>query len=302
MSPSFPPPEQLRVPVPGGDLAVLRWPADDPAAPTVVAVHGITANALAWFEVARTLAGRATLLAPDLRGRGASRAVGGPYGLARHADDIAALITALDLGPTVVAGHSMGAWITALTAVRHPGLVGRVLLVDGAVSFPLPEGVGEEDALAAVLGPALTRLSMTFPDRAAYRAFWRQHPAFAADWSDEIDAYTQRDLVGVEPELHSACVLEAVRTDGAQVLLDRDAATAVHRLPCPGDLLWAERGLFDEPQALYDEQRIARAGLDPDRVVSASLVPDTNHYSILWGRTGVEAVVRRLLAAFTADE
>ncbi|MFG3055083.1 alpha/beta fold hydrolase [Kitasatospora sp. NPDC048239] len=288
-------PELLTVPVPGGDQAVLRWPATVPGAPTVVAVHGITANGLAWFEVARRLAGRATLLAPDLRGRAASRDVEGPYGLARHADDVAELITALDLGPTVVAGHSMGAWITALAAVRHPELVSRVVLVDGGVGFPLPEGVREEDALAAVLGPALARLSMTFPDREAYRAFWQQHPAFGADWSDEIDAYTQRDLVGTEPDLRSSCVLEAVRTDGAQVLLDQEAGAAVHRLRCPGELLWAERGLLDEPQGLYDGKRIAAAGLDPARVVTASLVPDTNHYSILWSRAGAEAVVRGLL-------
>lgn len=295
-------PEALTVPVLGGDLAVLRWPAAVPGAPTVVAVHGITANGLAWFEVARVLAGRATLIAPDLRGRGASRTVGGPYGLARHADDVAALISALDLGSTLVVGHSMGAWITALAAVRHPELVSRVLLVDGAISFPLPDGVRSEEALAAVLGPALARLSMTFPDRAAYRAFWRRHPAFSADWSDGIDAYTQRDLIGTEPDLRSACVLEAVQVDGEQVLLDQDAAAAVHRLPCPGELLWAERGLLDEPQGLYDSKRIATAGLDPARVVAATLVPDTNHYSILWSAAGAEAVVRSLLGAGPAAE
>ncbi|MFD4394152.1 alpha/beta fold hydrolase [Kitasatospora sp. NPDC058478] len=292
-------PEELTVAVPGGELAVLRWPAAEPGAPTIVAVHGITANGLAWYEVARQLAGRVTLLAPDLRGRGGSRAVAGPYGLARHADDVAALITALGTGPTTVVGHSMGAWVTALAAVRHPELVRRVLLVDGALTFPLPEGIREEDALAAVLGPALARLSMTFPDRDAYREFWQRHPAFGTAWSAEIDAYTQRDLVGVEPELRSSCVLEAVQTDGAQVLLDRDAATAVHRLPCPAELLWAERGLLDEPQGLYDHQRIGLAGLDQARV-PASLVPDTNHYSILWGEPGAERIVRGLLADVTA--
>ncbi|MFF2616603.1 MULTISPECIES: alpha/beta fold hydrolase [unclassified Kitasatospora] len=293
-------PEELTVPVPGGDLAVLRWPAEDPQAPTVVAVHGITANGLAWYEVARRLAGRVTLLAPDLRGRGASRSVTGPYGLARHADDVAALIGALGSGPVTVVGHSMGAWVTALAAVRHPDLVRRVLLVDGAVTFPLPQGVREEDALAAVLGPALARLSTTFPDREAYREFWRGHPAFAGEWTEGIDAYTQRDLVGAEPELRSSCVLEAVQADGAQVLLDEDAAAAVHRLPCPADLIWAERGLFDEPQGLYDHERIGLAGLDPERV-PASPVPDTNHYSILWGEAGADRIVRILLAdALTA--
>ncbi|MBV2154087.1 alpha/beta fold hydrolase [Kitasatospora sp. SUK 42] len=288
-------PEELTVPVLGGDLSVLRWPADRPEAPTVVAVHGITANGLAWYEVARRLAGRVTLLAPDLRGRGASSSVAGPYGLARHADDVAALISALGAGPVTVVGHSMGAWVTALAAVRHPELVRRALLVDGAVSFPLPEGVREEDALAAVLGPALARLSMTFPDRDAYREFWRRHPAFGDDWSEGIDAYTQRDLVGVEPELRSSCVLEAVQADGAQALLDQEAAGAVHRLPCPAELLWAERGLLNEPQGLYDDQRIGLSGLDRQRV-PASLVPGTNHYSILWGEAGADRIVRSLLA------
>ncbi|MER6301931.1 alpha/beta hydrolase [Kitasatospora sp. NPDC001539] len=288
-------PEESTVPVPGGDLAVLRWPANRPEAPTVVAVHGITANGLAWYEVARRLAGRVTLLAPDLRGRSASRAVAGPYGLARHADDVAAVTAALGTGPAVVVGHSMGAWVAALTAVRHPGLVRRVLLVDGAVSFPLPAGVPAEDALAAVLGPALARLSMTFPDRDAYREFWRRHPAFGGDWSEGIDAYTQRDLVGAEPELRSSCRLEAVRTDGAQVLLDEEAAGAVHRLPCPAELLWAERGLLDEPQGLYDHERIESSGLDTARV-PAALVPGTNHYSILWSPAGADRIVRGLLA------
>ncbi|MFJ9773814.1 alpha/beta fold hydrolase [Kitasatospora sp. NPDC101157] len=287
-------PEELTVPVPGGDLAVLRWPADRPGAPTVVAVHGITANGLAWYEIARRLAGRVTLLAPDLRGRSASRSVAGPYGLARHADDVAAVIASLGAAPVTVVGHSMGAWVTALTAVRHPELVRRVLLVDGALSFPLPEGAREEDALAAVLGPALARLSMTFPDRAAYREFWQRHPAFAGNWSDGIDAYIQRDLVGAEPALRSSCVLEAVRADGAQVLLDREAAGAVHRLPCPAELLWAERGLLDEPQGLYDHQRIGLSGLDLDRV-PASPVPGTNHYSILWGEAGADRIVGKLL-------
>lgn len=293
-------PEELTVPVSGGDLAVLRWPADDPQAPTIVAVHGITANGLAWYEVARRLAGRVTLLAPDLRGRGASRSVSGPYGLARHADDVAVLIGALGSGPVTVVGHSMGAWVSALAAVRHPELVRRVLLVDGAVTFPLPQGVREEDALAAVLGPALARLSTIFPDRDAYREFWRGHPAFVGEWTEGIDAYTQRDLVGTEPELRSSCVLEAVQTDGAQVLLDEDAAAAVHRLPCPADLLWAERGLLDEPQGLYDRSRLALARLDEERV-PASPVPGTNHYSILWGEAGADRIVRILLAdALTA--
>jgi len=282
--------QELTVPVPGGELAVLHWPATVPDAPVAIAVHGITANALAWGALAGQLDGRVSLYAPDLRGRAASRTVEGPYGLARHADDVALLVRELGLGPVRLAGHSMGAWVAALTAVRHPEAVERLLLVDGAVSFPLPAGVSEDDALAAVLGPALARLSMTFEDREAYRAFWRRHPAMAA-WTEELDAYTQRDLVGTAPELRSSCVPEAIRLDGGQVLLDQDAAAAVHHLPCPAELLWAERGLMDEPQGLYDEQRIAAARLP----IPTAPIPDTNHYSIIVGEPGAKTIAVRLL-------
>ncbi|GAA3035438.1 hypothetical protein GCM10020229_53540 [Kitasatospora albolonga] len=292
-------PEELTVPVPGGELTLLRWPATDPAAgpdaPTVLAVHGITANALAWSEVARQLAGRATLVAPDLRGRAGSRTVAGPYGLARHADDLAVLAGVLGLGRVRLVGHSMGAWVSALAAVRHPELVDSLVLVDGAVSFPLPPGVSEDDALAAVLGPALARLDMTFESRDAYRAFWQRHPAFAGEWRAALDEYTQRDLVGEEPELRSSCVPEAVHQDGREVLLDKDAATAIHRLTCRAELLWAERGLMNEPQGLYDAARIEHAGLDRERV-TATAVPDTNHYTIIGGPDGAARIVRSLVA------
>ncbi|QLJ03670.1 alpha/beta hydrolase [Streptomyces sp. NEAU-sy36] len=288
-------PEEFEVPVPGGSLAVLRWPADDPGAPVVVALHGITANGLSWARVAHHLAGRVTLVAPDLRGRGRSGRLPGPYGIAAHADDTAALVAALGAGPVVLTGHSMGAFAAAVTAVRHPHLPAALLLVDGGVGFPVP-AVSDPDALiTSVIGPAMRRLSMTFPDRDAYRAFWRSHPAFAASWSAWADAYIQRDLVGEEPALRSSCALEAVRTDGVDQL-GEEVSGAVRRLPVPAVLLWAERGLLDEPQGLYDERRLAAAGLDP-RLVRTRQVPGTNHYTILVGDEGARAVARHLLAA-----
>ncbi len=287
--------EESTVAVPGGELAVLRWPAADPAAPTVLALHGVTGNAAAWSEVAGRLAGGVTLVAPDLRGRGASRGVGGPFGLARHADDAAALIDSLGCGPVLLAGHSMGAWVAALTAVRHPELVARVLLVDGAVTLPLPAEALVEAELAEILGPALARLSMTFTDRDAYHAFWRAHPAVGPLWSPLVEEFVDRDLTGTAPELRSTCVLEAVRTDTRQVRLDPTASAAIRQLPCPGELLWAERGLLDQPQGLYDAKHLAGAGLEGNGLTIRQ-VPDTNHYSIVMGPVGATVVAERLLA------
>ncbi|MFC9213165.1 alpha/beta fold hydrolase [Streptomyces sp. NPDC048511] len=288
--------EEIRVPVTGGELAALRWPASAPDAPVVVALHGITANALSWAAVARLLAGRATLVAPDLRGRAGSAGLPGPYGIAAHADDAAALAGALGGGRVVLAGHSMGAFVAALAAVRHPGRFGEPVLVDGGFGFPAPTDLSADELLTAVIGPAMDRLSMTFPDRDAYRSFWRAHPAFGGDaWSPEVDAYIQRDLTGEEPALRSGCRLEAVRTDGVGLFQD-EVLAAVRELPGPATLLWAERGLMNEEQGLYDESRLAAAG-QPGTNVRAVRVEGVNHYTVLTGEKGAGEVAAALLRA-----
>ncbi|WP_328948399.1 alpha/beta hydrolase [Streptomyces sp. NBC_00184] len=286
--------EEIKVPVSGGELATLRWPATDPQAPTVVALHGITANALSWAAVARQLAGRVTLIAPDLRGRAGSSGLPGPYGIAAHTDDVAALTEALGLERVVLAGHSMGAFVAALAAVRHPDRFGPLLLVDGGIGFPAPTHLTPDELLTAVIGPAMDRLSMTFTDRAAYRAFWQAHPAFAGAWSDEVDAYIQRDLTGEEPALRSSCRIEAIRADGVG-LFGEEVLTAVRKLAVGATLLWAARGLMDEEQGLYDEGRLAAADLGGTRVEPVPM-KDVNHYTVLTGERGGREIADRLVA------
>lgn len=286
--------EEIRVPVTGGELAALRWPARDPGAPVVLALHGITANGLSWGPVARQLAGRATLIAPDLRGRAASAALPGPYGIAAHADDAAALADALGLDRVVLAGHSMGAFVAAQAAVRHPDRFGPLVLVDGGFGFPAPTHLSADELITAVIGPAMARLTMTFPDRAAYRGFWQAHPSFSDEgWSPEVDAYIQRDLTGEEPALRSSCRLEAVRTDGTD-LFEEHVLSAVHALAGRTTLLWAERGLMNEEQGLYDEARLARAGL-ADTEVRAVRIAGVNHYTVLTGERGSALIADSLL-------
>ncbi|GAA1896349.1 alpha/beta fold hydrolase [Streptomyces sodiiphilus] len=285
---------ELSVPVPGGELAVAHWPGD-PAAVPVLALHGITANSRAFTASARELGDR-PLYAPDLRGRAGSRALPGPWGLAAHVTDVLAVLDHLGLERPVLLGHSMGAFIAALAASRHPERFARVVLVDGGVGFPAPAGTDTDARLEAVIGPAMRRLSMTFPDSASYREFFRAHPALAGHWGPDAAAYIDHDLTGIPPELRSSCVREAVLADGADVLADPETLSAVHRLTVPATLLWAERGLMDEPQGLYDTGRLDAAGLDPDRI-AVRCVPDTNHYTILLARHAVRAVAEEVARA-----
>ncbi len=267
-------------------LEVHEW-GDGPA---VVAVHGITANGLSWGPVAEQLGGRVRLIAPDLAGRAGSRDEPGPYGLGRHADDVIALLDARGLDQVVLAGHSMGAYVAAMAAVRHPGRVTSVVMVDGGLARPLPPGTDVDATLRQALGPAIARLDTTFDSHDDYRRFWEVHPAFGFEWTPALAAYLMHDLVGDGP-YRSSCVAEAIRVDGADMLAGPEATGAFHRLEVPGVLLWADRGLQNQTPGGYTAENTAGLG------VPAVNVPDTNHYSILVEPRPAAVVAAHLIEA-----
>jgi pimeloyl-ACP methyl ester carboxylesterase len=246
-----------------------------------VAVHGITASAMEWPPVARQLSGAWTLVAPDLRGRGAAAELPGPYGLRRHAEDVCAV--AREAGPGVVlVGHSMGAYITLLAAAAEPDLFRKLVLVDGGLPFPPPpEGVSIDDVLRATLGPAIERLSTTFASEQAYLDFFRAHPALAADWNDDIANYARYDLTGPPGELRSRVVGDAVRDDGRDLLvLAPDFRDAWNGLRLPTVLLRAPLGMFGQAPGLLSEESVAAAARHrPD--IPIETLADANHYTIV---------------------
>lgn len=121
----------------------------------MLALHGATANHLCWAPIARRLSG-IHLLAPDLRGRGRSGQLPGPYGMATHADDAVAALDAAGVDHAVVVGHSMGAFAALVMAHRHPDRVHWLVLVDGGPPIPMPTDVDPDAAPQAVIGPRRT--------------------------------------------------------------------------------------------------------------------------------------------------
>ncbi len=274
MSPA--PVASLAVPVPGGRLGVVRLGVAPPGAPVVLALHGITANSRGWLAVAAALAGRAELVAVDLRGRGASRSLPGPYGFAAHTGDVLAVLEALALERPVLVGHSLGAFLAAHIAARHPERLGAVLLVDGGL--PLPRAVQPADPQAAdaqpadpraleqgALAPALARFALRFASREECVAWWRRHPALGGDDVDAetLAAYAEHDLIGAPPELTPSACREAIAVDAAEVAAAGADAAA---LEVPARMLVAPRGMLDGPDPLQPlELAQAWAAADPAR-------------------------------------
>ncbi|MGY1840306.1 MULTISPECIES: alpha/beta fold hydrolase [unclassified Modestobacter] len=297
-------PEEIQVPVAGGDLAALYWSADAPGSPLVVLLHGITSNAATWGPVAGALAGECEVVAPDLRGRAGSAGLPGPYGLSAHAADVTALLEHFGADgeagadATVLVGHSMGGFVATLaTAGQARDLVHGLVLVDGGLPFAVPPAADTDDMLAAFLGPTLDRLDVAFPDLAAVREFWADHPVIGR-WVDDptVGAFLARDLTGESPELRSSVVHEAVRVDGADMLRNQAVLETTTNLPVPATLLWATRGMDGEVPGLYDEVRLDRMNLS-DAHVRAREVPGTDHDTIIWSADGVAAIAEAVRAA-----
>lgn len=108
--------------------------------PCIVLVHGFTARGAHWFRMARKLPEQRCVIAVDLPGFGDSTFIPtASYKPEVQADRLSALLKALPLGnPQVdMAGNSMGGFITAEFALRHPEQTHSIALFDAAgVSSP----------------------------------------------------------------------------------------------------------------------------------------------------------------------
>ncbi|MBE1586575.1 alpha/beta fold hydrolase [Nonomuraea angiospora] len=108
----------------------------------VVLLHGTTANLGVWDAVVERLGDGLRTIAVDQRGHGRSDKPAAGYGAADYCSDVLALVRALDCGPVVVAGHSLGARNAIVLGALHPEVVAGVVAVD-YTPFVEPEVLGD---------------------------------------------------------------------------------------------------------------------------------------------------------------
>lgn len=281
----------LSIDTPDGPLSVCRWGSGERV---VVAAHGITANHAGFAALADVVGDDVTLLAPDLRGRGGSRDIAGPFGMRAHADDVVRILDALELPAATLVGHSMGGFVAVVTTHLHPDRVLGIVLVDGGLPLELPalDDQPIEVVVQAIIGPSLARLRMTFPSLDAYLSFWRSHPALVDDWSTYVEAYLAADLAGDPPHLRSTVREDAVMADAASELRDPIIERALQSLTCSVTLLRAPRGVMNG-EALYPEAVIEKwHSVVPQMTVRT--VDNVNHFSITLSGRGARAVATAL--------
>lgn len=134
----------------------------NPAAPTLLLLHGWTASAdLQFFTAYEALAEHYSFVAIDHRGHGRGLRSPAKFDLVEVADDAALLVQSLGLAEVVTVGYSMGGPISLLLTQRHPQLVRALVVQATALEWRAKWYERLEWKTVHVMGPVL-RSSM-FP-------------------------------------------------------------------------------------------------------------------------------------------
>jgi pimeloyl-ACP methyl ester carboxylesterase len=285
------PTQRIMVPVKGGEIAVFQYGngSGDP----VLLIHGVTSSNRAFQLFADALIARGKApFAVDLRGRGDSNDLLGPFGMKQHAEDMAAVIDHFSWPQPDVIGHSMGAFVAAALVGLYSEKVGEVVFADGGVPLPMPPGMTVEQIMPFVLGPAMTRLAMEFENKEAYRNYWKPQAAFAKGWSAVLDEYVDYDLRGKKASTNP----QAVEEDSRDLFGDDLIVKSLQGLQKPAIFIKAERGLQNEEGGLYP-MPVLDAVLPAYPMLKLEFLADCNHYDMFLEATGAEKVAHMIYGA-----
>ncbi|QWV97771.1 alpha/beta hydrolase [Geomonas nitrogeniifigens] len=118
--------------------------------PVLMLIHGFPLNRQMWQPQLTPIAEAGfRVIAPDLRGFGASDAPAGGYSMDLFADDIVGLLDALDIEKAVVGGMSMGGYVLLNLMERYPDRVRAACFIATRANADDEAGRARRSAMAA---------------------------------------------------------------------------------------------------------------------------------------------------------
>lgn len=246
--------------------------------PVVVCVHGLAVvdNAASSFVLGFHLARDADVITYDLRGHGRSDRPPTGYTVADHAEDLLALLDALEITvPVHLVGFSYGGAITMVAAMRRPERMASVTLLDGHVPV-----AGWEDILFGTVREFVA---------------WEQEARAQGMVDDEIEQAviqrvitqfqaTRRRATSVTRRVRRLFESTTLREDmHHEAVYDKDDFS---RIDCPvmgiygdqSDLYW----LTDQLPTLI-------------RDITIRTIPGADHVGVFWSIDQVRPLVRQFV-------
>lgn len=206
--------------------------------PVVLLIHGMAGSSRTWAPVVHRLAGRHTVIAPDLLGHGGSAKPSADYSLGNHASHLRDLLATLGVESATVVGQSLGGGIAMQLAYQHPEIAERLVLVGSG-------GLGREVSwLLRALALPGSELAMEF-----------LFPRFVVDWGDRLSLFLKdrgiraphaveiwrayRSLVAPESRRAFLRTLRAVVDPGGQAVSATDRLYLAASIPTL--IVWGDR-------------------------------------------------------------
>jgi haloacetate dehalogenase len=231
-----------------GAGAQLRFVVGGSGTP-VVLLHGFPQTHVMWRHVAPVLAASHTVVAPDLRGYGASEvppsaADHGTFSFRAMAEDVVALMAGLGFERFAVVGHDRGARVAHRLALDHPERVERAAVLDILPTLAMYEGADQAFGTRYwhwffLIQPA------PFPERilSASVDFFMQAGLgpLVASGAISAEAYTAYLDAARDPEVVRGWCEDYRAAATIDLEHDRADRAAGRRVTCPLFVLWGAR-------------------------------------------------------------
>ncbi len=206
----------------------------------VLLVHGITTYSFLWEDVLQRLAatGRYDLVAVDLLGCGDSdKPLEASYSIKSHADLLGRFAAALGLSRLHLVGHDLGGGVAQIMAVRQPGLLRSLTLVN-----PVGYDYWPVQPIIALRTPVVREILMASLDVGAFTLLVRRglfHKALATPALMERYQRPLRTAEGRKAFVHFARCL-----DNTNLM---EIAPDLKRLRLPALVAWGMADAYLSP-------------------------------------------------------
>jgi pimeloyl-ACP methyl ester carboxylesterase len=250
----------------------------------VLAIHGLGGSWTVWLENLPAIARGRRAIAVDLPGFGRSAPSGDGIAISGYSRVLARLLEELSIENAVLIGNSLGGWIAADIALRAPGRVSALVLVD-AGGVP-PTGLERRKALAIM--EAAARLAPYAPRFRSALASRRMLRSLALRSTFARPAGVAADLVYMAlpaaPDPGFSAALFAAKRSWSDAWCDM-----LTEIACPTLIVWGDR---DSLLPLRHAREYAR------RIVGSRLqvIEQAGHLPMLERPTEFNRVVLEFLA------
>lgn len=167
---------------------------------TILFVHGFPLSHAMWLGQLEPLAARYRVIAPDLRGFGASEVVPGKSTMRRLADDCAAVLDELGVRePVVVCGLSMGGYVGWQFAKHHADKLRALVVCDTKAAADTPEAGETRRKMAEhVLKFGTSAVAEAMPAKLFAKSTFKDRPEIVAEIRRTIERTSPPGLAAAQ--------------------------------------------------------------------------------------------------------